>query len=209
MSFYEAVVYIVEDDASFRRSMKRLIRVAGYEVETFGTANAFLTNANIRYPACLLLDVRLPDVDGLALQQTLKEKCSLLPIIFMTGHGTIPMGVKAIKNGAVDFLAKPFKSEELLTAVRDALKRNVNDAAEKLEKDHINTLINTLTPREQEVLRYVIAGKINKQTAFELGTCEKTIKVHRSRIMRKTKVSSLAELVRLAQKADIHPAAGR
>ena len=205
MNSYEGVVYIVEDDASFRKSMERLIRVAGYEVETFGTASAFLTNANIRYPGCLLLDVRLPDVDGLDLQQTLKEKCTILPIVFMTGHGTIPMGVKAIKNGAVDFLTKPFKSEELLTAVRDALKRNVKDAEEELEKSHINRLMETLTPREQEVLRYVIAGKINRHTAFELGTCEKTIKVHRSRIMRKTKVSSVAELVRLAQKVDILP----
>ncbi|MBU1235086.1 MAG: response regulator [Proteobacteria bacterium] len=200
------MVYIVEDDASFRKSMERLIRVAGYEVEAFGTANEFLTSADIRYPGCLLLDVQLPDTDGLTLQQTLNEKCSILPIVFMTGHGSIPMGIKAIKSGAVNFLVKPFKSDELLTAVREALERSANDAAEMQEKDRINTLIKTLTPREQEVLRYVIAGKLNKQTAFVLGTCEKTIKVHRSRIMRKTRVSSLAELVRLAQKADILPA---
>ena len=206
MNSKEAVVYIVEDDASFRKSVERLIRTVGYKVETFGTANEFLTNADIRYPGCLLLDVRLPDSDGLSLQQTLKEKCSILPIVFMTGHGSLPMGIKAMKDGAVDFLAKPFNPEELLTAVREALDRNVNDAEDELEKDRINTLIKTLTSREKEVLRYVIAGKLNKQTAFELGTCEKTIKVHRSRIMRKTKVSSLAELVRLAQKADILPA---
>ena len=206
MNSNEAVVYIVEDDASFRKSVERLIRAVGYKVETFGTANEFLTNADIRYPGCLLLDVRLPDSDGLSLQQTLKEKCSILPIVFMTGHGSLPMGIKAMKDGAVDFLAKPFNPEELLTAVREALDRNVNDAEDELEKDRINTLIKTLTPREKEVLRYVIAGKLNKQTAFELGTCEKTIKVHRSRIMRKTRVSSLAELVRLAQKADILPA---
>ena len=206
MKSKEAVVYIVEDDASFRKSVERLIRAVGYKVETFGTANEFLTNADIRYPGCLLLDVRLPDSDGLSLQQTLKEKCSILPIVFMTGHGSLPMGIKAMKDGAVDFLAKPFNPEELLTAVREALDRNVNDAEDELEKDRINTLIKTLTPREKEVLRYVIAGKLNKQTAFELGTCEKTIKVHRSRIMKKTRVSSLAELVRLAQKADILPA---
>ena len=206
MNSKEAVVYIVEDDASFRKSVERLIRTVGYKVETFGSANEFLTNADIRYPGCLLLDVRLPDSDGLSLQQTLKEKCSILPIVFMTGHGSLPMGIKAMKDGAVDFLVKPFNPEELLTAVREALDRNVNDAEDELEKDRINTLIKTLTPREKEVLRYVIAGKQNKQTAFELGTCEKTIKVHRSRIMRKTRVSSLAELVRLAQKADILPA---
>jgi len=202
----DAMVYIVEDDASFRKSMERLIRVAGYEVEAFGTANEFLTRADIRYPGCLLLDVQLPDTDGLTLQQTLNEKCSILPIVFMTGHGSIPMGIKAIKSGAVDFLVKPFKSDELLTAVREALERSANDAAEALKKNSVNALIKTLTPREHEVLRYVIAGKLNKQTAFELGTCEKTIKVHRSRIMKKTRVSSLAELVRLAQKADILPA---
>jgi FixJ family two-component response regulator len=202
----DAMVYIVEDDASFRKSMERLIRVAGYEVEAFGTANEFLTSADIRYPGCLLLDVQLPDTDGLTLQQTLNEKCSILPIVFMTGHGSIPMGIKAIKSGAIDFLVKPFKSDELLTAVREALERSASDAAEALEKDSVNALIKTLTPRENEVLRYVIAGKLNKQTAFELGTCEKTIKVHRSRIMKKTRVSSLAELVRLAQKADILPA---
>jgi FixJ family two-component response regulator len=201
----DAIVYIVEDDASFRKSMERLIRVAGYEVEAFGTANEFLTSADIRYPGCLLLDVQLPDTDGLTLQQTLNEKCSILPIVFMTGHGNIPMGIKAIKSGAVDFLVKPFKPDELLTAVREALERSANDAAEALEKDSVNALIKTLTPREKEVLRYVIAGKLNKQTAFELGTCEKTIKVHRSRIMKKTKVSSVAELVRLAQKMDIQP----
>ena len=201
----DAMVYIVEDDVSFRKSMERLIRVAGYEVEAFGTANEFLTSADIRYPGCLLLDVQLPDTDGLTLQQTLNEKCSILPIVFMTGHGNIPMGIKAIKSGAVDFLVKPFKPDELLTAVREALERSTNDAAEALEKDSVNALIKTLTPRENEVLRYVIAGKLNKQTAFELGTCEKTIKVHRSRIMKKTKVSSVAELVRLAQKVDIQP----
>ena len=206
MNSKEAVVYIVEDDASFRKSVERLIRAVGYKVEKFGTAHEFLTNADIRYPGCLLLDVRLPDIDGLSLQQTLNDKCSIHPIVFMTGHGSIPMGIQAMKDGAVDFLTKPFKPEELLTAVRDALDCNVNDAEEELEKDRINTLIKTLTPREQEVLRYVIAGKLNKQTAFELGTCEKTIKVHRSRIMKKTKVSSVAELVRLAQKADILPA---
>lgn len=206
MNTHEAVIYIVEDDSSFRKSVARLISAAGYEVETFSTANDFLTSTDIRYPGCLLLDVQLPDIDGLNLQQTLNEKHSILPIVFMTGHGSIPMGIKAMKNGAVDFLAKPFKPNELLTAVSEAVERSANDAAKALEKDRVETLIKTLTPREKEVLRYVIAGKLNKQTAFELGTCEKTIKVHRSRIMRKTRASSVAELVRLAQKADIQPA---
>ncbi|BHH86071.1 response regulator transcription factor [Desulforhopalus sp. 52FAK] len=205
MNSNAAVVYIVDDDVSFLKSVERLVRIAGYEVETFGSADAFLAKANIRYPGCLLLDVRLPDVDGLDFQRTLREKCFILPIVFMTGHGSIPMGVQAMKNGAVDFLAKPFKSEELLTAVREALERNAIEAAETQEKDQIITLINTLTPREKEVLGFVIAGKLNKETALELGTCEKTIKVHRSRIMKKTKASSVAELVRLAQKVDIQP----
>lgn len=206
MNTSEAVVYIVEDDASFRDSMETLLSISGFEVETFDCAGTFLTNADIRYPGCLLLDVRLPDIDGLRLQQELKEKGSILPIVFMTGHGSIPMGVQAVKDGAINFLAKPFKPEELLNAIGEAIERNRADMRKLREKERINVLIETLTPREKEVLSWVITGKLNKQIAYELGTTEKTIRVHRSRMMQKVRVSSVAELVRLAQKAGISPA---
>ena len=206
MSASKAVIYIVEDDASFRDSMETLLGISGFEVETFDCAATFLTNADIRYPGCLLLDVRLPDIDGIRLQQNLKAKGSILPIVFMTGHGSIPMGVKAVKDGAIDFLAKPFKPEELLKAIGEAIERNRADMRKMSEKEQINALIETLTPREREVLRWVITGKLNKQIASELGTTEKTIRVHRSRMMQKVRVLSVAELVRLARKADISPA---
>ena len=206
MNTSKAVVYIVDDDASFRESMETLLGISGFEVETFDCAGTFLTDADIRYPGCLLLDVRLPDIDGLHLQQNLKAKGSIIPIVFMTGHGSIPMGVKAVKAGAIDFLAKPFKPEDLLKAIGEAIDRNRNDMRKMHEKDRLNALIETLTPREKEVLRWVITGKLNKQIAFELGTTEKTIRVHRSRMMQKVRVSSVAELVRLAQKVNISPA---
>ena len=206
MNAPKAVVYIVEDDLSFRKSMERLIRASGYEVVAFESANPFLSQATIRHPACLLLDVQLPDIDGLRLQQKLIEKGIHLPIVFMTGHGTIPMGVQAMKDGAVDFLPKPFETEDLLSAIEKALERDVHDVQEELEKKKINALMDTLSPREKEVLRWVITGKLNKQIAYALGTKEKTIRVHRGRIMHKTKVSSVAELVRLAEKVNISPA---
>ncbi len=206
MSPPKAVVYIVEDDPSFRKSMERLIRASGYEVVAFESANPFLSQVTIRHPACLLLDVQLPGIDGLRLQQELIEKGIHLPIIFMTGHGSIPMSVRAMKDGAADFLAKPFKTEDLLSAIVMALERDVHDVQEELEKKKINALMDALTPREKEVLRWVITGKLNKQIAHALGTKEKTIRVHRSRLMQKTKVSSVAELVRLAEKVNITPA---
>ncbi|WP_163340544.1 response regulator transcription factor [Desulfopila sp. IMCC35008] len=206
MSTSKAKVYIVEDDASFSDSMETLLSISGFEVETFACGFTFLTDAEISYPGCLLLDVKLPDIDGLHLQQCLRNKGSILPIVFMTGHGSIPMGVKAIKKGAIDFLAKPFKPEELLQAVDEAIERNCADMHQLREKDQINELIKTLTPREKEVLTWVITGQLNKQIAYELGTKEKTIRVHRSRMMQKLKASSVAELVRLAQKAGISPA---
>lgn len=206
MNASDAVVYVVEDDASFRKSIQRLVRGWGYEVHAFDSANDYLTQASIRSPGCLLLDVRLPDIDGLSLQQQLIEKGNPLPVIFMTGHGSIPMGVQAMKNGAVDFLPKPFKAEELLRAIDKALERNLHDVQAAQENKEISALIDTLTPRENEVLRWLITGQLNKQIAYALGTTERTIKAHRSRVLEKTKVSSIAELVRLAEKAGISPA---
>jgi len=206
MSARKAVVYIVEDDPSFRKSMERLIRASGYNAVAFESANSFLTQPCIRRPACLLLDVQLPDIDGLDLQQKLIDRGSSLPIIFMTGHGNIPMSVQTMKKGAVDFLPKPFEAKELRSAILKAIELDIQNTRREIEVDKIKSLVDTLTPREKEVLRWIITGKLNKQIALVLGTTEKTIKVHRSRVMQKTSVSSVAELVRLAQKANIPPA---
>jgi FixJ family two-component response regulator len=206
MNAFDAVIYIIEDDPSFRRSMERLIHASGFAVEAFDSANAFLTRAVIRHPSCLLLDVRLPDVDGLSFQKELGAKGFTLPVIFMTGHGTIPMGVQAMKNGAIDFLPKPFEKSDLFSAIERAMEREILDMQAGMEQESIIMRIETLTPREKEVLRWIITGKPNKQIADALGTTEKTVKVHRSRVMQKANVSSVAELVRLAERINISPA---
>jgi FixJ family two-component response regulator len=206
MSGTAPVIYIVEDDPSFRKSMERLVQTLGFEPISFRTADSFLAQPCLRRPACLLLDVQLPGIDGLDLQQQLIDKGSSLPIIFMTGHGSIPMSVQAMKKGALDFLPKPFEPEDLRSAILKALERDIHDSKREIELRQVKSLLDTLTPREKEVLRWVIAGRLNKQIAFELGTTEKTIKVHRGRVMQKTGVTSVAELVRLAEKANISPA---
>jgi RNA polymerase sigma factor (sigma-70 family) len=206
MNDSSGVVYIVEDDDAFRGSVARLIQVSGFAVEAYACAEDFLARADIRYPGCLLLDVWLPDIDGLSLQKSLKENGCYLPIVFMTGHGDIPKSVNAIKNGAINFLTKPFKPDELLSTIQEAFESNIKTMNKKIETERIHALISTLTPREKEVFQWVIAGNLNKQIAHELGITEKTIKVHRSRVMEKTRASSLAELVRLAEKAGISPA---
>jgi RNA polymerase sigma factor (sigma-70 family) len=202
----KGVVYIVEDDSSFRKSVERLIRSSGYHVVPFGSASAFLAQESIQHPACLLLDVQLPDLDGLRLQEKINQQATHLPIIFMTGHGTIPMSVQAMKRGAIDFLPKPFESVDLLSALGRAIERNKSDIQAELQRRKIGVLVETLTPRENEILRWMITGKLNKQIAYELGITEKTVKVHRSRLMQKLNVSSVAELVRLAEKVSISPA---
>ena len=206
MSTQKSTVYVVEDNPSFRKSVERLIRVSGCDVVSFGSANSFLAQDAIRHPACLLLDVQLPDMDGLLLQQGLMGKGFDLPVIFMTGHGSIPMSVKAMKSGAIDFLSKPFEKKDLLAAIGQALTHDIRRLEEAHEKKEINALLDTLTPREKEVMCFVIAGRLNKQSAHALGIAEKTIKVHRSRVMQKTGVSPVAELVRLAENAGIAPA---
>jgi len=207
MSTSRSVIYIIEDDPSFRKSMERLIKASGFNVISFGSAHSFLAEPSIRRPSCLLLDVRLPDINGLDLQQKLIEKGFGIPIIFMTGHGSIRMSVKAMKLGAVDFLPKPFEAKDLRSAILKALERDSQNRKKEGQVNKVKSLVDTLTPREKEVLRWVITGKLNKQIARAIGTTEKTIKVHRSRVMQKTKVSSVADLVRLAQKINISPAA--
>jgi FixJ family two-component response regulator len=197
-------VFLVDDDASVRRALTRLIRSAGYDVQSFASARAFLESEwRSQGPACLVLDVRMPGLSGMDLQRELRKADAILPIVFITGHGDIPMGVKAMKAGAVDFLPKPVKADELVGAIERALARAVRDHAEREELEEIQTRINSLTPREREVMALIVRGLLNKQVAFELGTVEKTIKVHRARVMEKMQVESLAELVRIAERVGI------
>lgn len=196
-------VFLVDDDASVRRALTRLLRSAGYEVKPFASAREFLDNAKDEGPACLVLDIRMPGLSGIDLQRELQATNAILPIIFITGHGDIPTSVKAMKAGAVDFLRKPVKDHDLLKAIEQALTRATRERAKREELEAIQSRVDSLTPRERQVLEHVVAGQLNKQVAYDLGTVEKTIKVHRARVMDKMGVASLAELVRLAERAGI------
>jgi FixJ family two-component response regulator len=198
-------VFIIDDDASVRTSLKRLLRSAEFEVEVFATAELFLEREHYDGIGCIVLDVRMPGISGIDLQDELSKGDYSMPIIFITGHGNIPMGVQAMKKGAVDFLAKPFDDEELLQAVREAIDKDKQARAEHAEVHDIRGRLELLTPRELEILRYVITGMLNKQIAAKLKIAEKTVKVHRGRVMEKLGVDSVADLVRLAEKAGIKP----
>jgi FixJ family two-component response regulator len=205
MTTASSTVFLVDDDASVRKALARLVKSAGYTVQAFASARDFLDywRACDEGPACLVLDVRMPDLSGLGLQHELQNANALLPIVFITGHGNIPMSVKAMKEGAVDFLPKPVQDKELLTAIEQALARARHEVGERREIQDIKRRLDTLTPREREVMALVVRGLLNKQIASELGTVEKTVKVHRARVMEKMEVDSLAELVRLAERAGI------
>ena len=194
-------VFLVDDDDSVRRALTRLIKSAGHNVQTFASAREFLgTKAGSEEAACLVLDVRMPDLTGMDLQRELQTLNRNVPIVFITGHGDIPMSVKAMKAGAVDFLPKPVKDTDLLRAIEQALARAYRDNAARKELDDIVSRVEKLTAREREVMALVASGMPNKRIAFELGTVEKTIKVHRARIMQKMQVQSLADLVRAVEK---------
>ncbi|HEX9265824.1 MAG TPA: response regulator [Candidatus Binatia bacterium] len=200
-------VFLVDDDASVRRALARLIKSAGHSVQTFASAREFLdTQAGGDGAACLVLDVRMPGVTGIDLQRELQTLNRDVPIVFITGHGDIPMSVKAMKAGAVDFLQKPVKDKDLLKAIEQSLAQAARDQSRRAEIDQIQKRVESLTPRELEVMALVVTGMLNKQIAFKLGTVEKTIKVHRARVMAKMGVDSIAELVRLTEKINIHPA---
>ncbi len=196
-------VYVVDDDDLFRRTLERMILKMGFSVEGFCSAEAFIQHFPVRHPACLVLDVFLPGIDGLALQERFLGKEGMPPIVFITGHGDIPMSVKAVKNGAEDFLLKPFDAEDLLGAITRALVRDRHVEEQEIQKRKIQSLINKLTPREQDVMREIITGKLNKQIGADLGIEEKTVRIHRSRLMRKLKMSSVADLVRTLEKVGI------
>lgn len=199
----DALVFIVDDDESIRRSLGRLFRSARLVSEAFGSAGAFLERPPHHGPSCVVLDVRMPGLDGLELQQTLADRET--QIVFLTGHGDVPMCADAMKAGAIDFLTKPVDDERLLDAVGRALERSVGICKARSERIAARARLDTLTPREFEVMRRVIAGLLNKQIAEELGAAEKTIKIHRGRVMTKMGVTSVADLVRLSQAASVVP----
>jgi FixJ family two-component response regulator len=199
-----ANVFVVDDDAAVRRALGRLLRSAGYEPKTFASAEGFLKGSHFEAPGCILTDVQLPGLNGLELQQTLANANRHLAFIFITGHGDIPMSVQAMKAGAVDFLSKPFDNEELLQSVAQALNKSRREQSEQEEVAEISRRLSTLTAREHEVLCHIVSGQLNKQAAAELGIVEKTIKVHRARVMDKMGTSSLAELVTMAARTGLH-----
>jgi FixJ family two-component response regulator len=201
----ESRVFVVDDDRSVRLSITNLLESDGYTVESFSSAAEYLARGPHLGPACLVLDVRLPGLDGLALQRQLAERGRMEQIVFITGHGDIPMGIQAMKRGAVDFLPKPFEDKALLNAVGQALARSTENWRRRDEVEEIRARIATLTPREFEVFQLVIAGRLNKQMAAELGAALRTIKTHRGRVMHKLGVESVAALVRLAQKVGVTP----
>jgi FixJ family two-component response regulator len=196
-----STVFVVDDDASVRKALARLMASAGYVVETFASARAFLERGQHQdTPGCVVLDMRMPGLSGLDLQQELKAFSPPLSIIFISGHGNVPASVRAMKDGAVDFLTKPVDEQNLLSVVAQAVARNVEARARHAELRELQRRADTLTPREREVMALVVRGRLNKQVAAELGTVEKTVKVHRARVLEKMAVESLADLVRAAEK---------
>ena len=193
-------VYVIDDDESVQRALTRLIRSAGYEVISFSSADEFLQRRPADSPSCLVLDINMPGLTGMDLQDALVSAGLTLPIIFITGQADVPVTVKAMKRGALDFLLKPFQDVDLLAVIRQAIEKDIRQRKEAEEHSEIENRKNTLTHREKEVFELVITGMLNKQIAAELGTSEKTIKVHRARVMEKMKANSLAELVQFGER---------
>jgi FixJ family two-component response regulator len=203
------IVYVVDDDAGVRKGLKRLLQAAGFEVLCYASAAEFLNDDDRSRVGCLLLDVAMPGISGLELQDALVASGNDRSIVFLTGHGDIPKSVQAMKAGAIDFLTKPTDDEKLLSAVRVAVEKDTRARERRALRESVEQRLATLTQREREVFEHVVSGQLNKQIAADLGTVEKTIKVHRARVMAKMGATSIAELVRLAEKAGVTPVGTR
>ncbi|HEY0940655.1 MAG TPA: response regulator FixJ [Steroidobacter sp.] len=190
-------IFVVDDDAAVRDALKLLLRSVGQSVETYGAGSEFLEAYSEDRPGCLVLDIRMPGMSGLELQQKLNEKHSILPIIFITGHGDVPMAVEAMQAGAVDFIQKPFRDQDLIDRINQALEKDTSNRAALGERNDIRRRLETLTPREREVLDLVVHGKANKVIAGDLKLSQRTVEIHRARVMEKMQASSLAHLVRM------------
>jgi FixJ family two-component response regulator len=202
----QPIVFVVDDDISVRESLEMLIKFAGWQPRIFASAEEFLADQRTEAPSCLVLDVSLPDLNGLQLQKLIAGERVEMPIIFITGHGDVPMTVQAMKAGAVEFLTKPFDDEALLSAIRHALKRSAAVLDEQAEIKSLRSSYESLTPREQDVMRCVVSGMLNKQIGLQLGISEITVKAHRGKMMQKMKVDSVAELVKTAVRLGLTPA---
>ena len=200
MNEADAMVFVIDDDESIREALKSLIRSIGLRVQTFASGQKFLQSERPDVPSCLILDVRMPGVSGLELQRELSEANIHIPIIFITGHGDIPMSVRAMKAGAVEFLTKPFRDQDLLDAIQQAIERDRLVRSQRADSEELQKRYQSLTPRETEVFGLVVKGLLNKQIALQLGTSEITVKLHRRQVMEKMQADSLADLVRMAER---------
>ncbi len=206
MTHRKPLIYVVDDDASVCRALALLLSSHGFKVHAFRRAEDFLTFKHLKVPSCLVLDISLPGINGLALQDAMAQRQLDIPIVFITGHGDVPKSVRAIKSGAIDFLLKPFANQTLLNAVLQAIAKSRIQNKKEAQIEQIKKRIKTLSPRELEVFRFVARGMLNKQIASKRGTSLQTIKVHRSRVMQKMRAKTVTELIHFAQKAGITPA---